>query len=109
MKDQLHSSPLAVTSDGTVVANLAHFNDMEDLQEAIQRALQLGRLLFISVALTPEEADFIRKRIDDSGADALAWLLGKTKKKIRGKTKKDPEGAQPTENATVRKSRRTAS
>jgi hypothetical protein len=109
MKSRIHRSPLAVTSDGTVVANLAHFDNLKDVQTAVRRALRLGRLVFISVALTPEEVAFILKRIDDSGADALAWLLGKDQRKFQNKKEKKPEGAHSTRRVTVRKSRSTAS
>jgi hypothetical protein len=109
MKSRIHRSPLAVTSDGTVVANLAHFDNLKDVHTAVRRALRLGRLVFISVALTPEEVAFILKRIDDSGADALAWLLGNDPKKIQNKKEKKPEGDQPIRRVTVRKSRSTAS
>jgi hypothetical protein len=107
---RIHRAPLALTSDGTVVANLAHFDDLKDAYAALERALQLGRLVFISVALTPEEVAFVLKRIDDSGADALAWLLGK-KKRARKTTKEaKPEASQPAiRRVTVRKSRSTTS
>jgi len=115
MKGRIHRAPLALTSDGTVVANLAHFDTLEDAQAALRQALELGRQVFISVALTPEEVAFVRKRIDDSGAETLAWLLGKERDAKRKKTprKKDdknvdkPSGNQTPMRATVRRSRST--
>jgi hypothetical protein len=86
---------------------------MKDAHAAIRRAFRLGRIVFISVALTPEEVAFVLKRIDDSGADALAWLLGKKKstreKKTPNKLNKPTknEGGQARRRATVRKSRST--
>lgn len=109
---RIHRAPLALTSDGTVVANLAHFDDLKDAYAALERALQLGRLVFISVALTPEEVAFVLKRIDDSGADALAWLLGKKRQASKNKKRKEakPEASQPaSRRVTVRKNRSTTS
>ena len=108
MKGRIHRAPLALTSDGTVVANVAHvdadFNEAEDAHAVLERALERGRDVFISVALAPEEIAFVQKRVDDSGADALAWLIGKT----AGKAKANGKG-QRRLRATARKSRSTAS
>jgi hypothetical protein len=108
MKGRIHRAPLALTSDGTVVANVAHvdahFDEAEDAHAALERALDGGRDVFISVALSPEEIAFVQKRVDDSGADALAWLIGKARESAKASGKN-----QRRRRATARKSRSTAS
>ncbi|MCK6588414.1 MAG: hypothetical protein HUU21_00075 [Polyangiaceae bacterium] len=114
MEGRIHCSPLGVTSDGTVVANLAQLETVEDIQEAVQRALQSGRVVFIGVALTQEEVAFLLRRLDDSGADALAWVLGKTHAKARLQNDNDQDAPNPDADQDVwrkapRKSRTTDS
>lgn len=109
MKGRIHRSPLAVTSDGTVVANLGQVENLKDVHAAVRRALQTGRPVFISVVLTQEEVAFLLKRLDNSGADALAWVLGKNPKKPRIKQEPKPEADQGGGLVTDRKNRTTAS
>lgn len=103
MKDRIHRAPVAITSDGMFVVNVASADGAETERELVERALQQGgRKLFIGVLLEAKEMPVLRRKLDDSAADAVAWLWGAC---VKAKARKTASAA-PAEKAQRR--RRTA-
>lgn len=77
MKSHIHRAPVAITSDGMFIGNVAFLDASDDPHALLEQALESkGRRVFIGVVLKAEEVPLLRKKLDDSAADALAWLWG---------------------------------
>ncbi len=74
MKEKIDLAPVAITSDGMFVGNLATVGNAEDAHALLDRALEQGRTVFIGVLLNEKEVLLLRKKLDDSAADGLACL-----------------------------------
>jgi len=57
MSRQLHRAPLAVTSDGTVVVNMADFDGRLDLGAVVERAARQPGAIFVGVVVSGAERD----------------------------------------------------
>lgn len=74
---QMDRAPVAITSDGMFLGNVAFLDPSDEAHALLDKALQQeGRKVFIGVVLKAEEVPLLRKKLDDSAADALAWLWG---------------------------------
>jgi hypothetical protein len=56
-------APLAVTSDGDVLLNVARFDEPKKIEEIVRMAVRQRGAIFIGVALSPTEA---RRLLDDA-------------------------------------------
>ena len=55
MNARLHSAPLAVASDGSVLVNAVEFDGEVDMAAVMERAIKQSGTVFIGVAVTPAE------------------------------------------------------
>lgn len=81
--NRLHSSPLAVTLDGTVIASAALVDGAEDAESAVREATALGGRVFVGVELRASEVAHVKKWLDDASYECLAFVLGARRKKSR--------------------------
>jgi len=73
----LLDAPLAVATDGTLIANVTHAmaEISDDPQDLLAEALASGRQVFLGVALTESEIDDAKKRLDDAAAEVVAMVV----------------------------------
>lgn len=91
-KPTLNRSPLAVALDGTVFANVALLDGVEEPRSALQEALRQGGSVFVGVALCDCEVTETREWLDDAAHEGLAFILGARRNK-RGSRRKGKAGA----------------
>ena len=89
----LNRSPLVVALDGTVFANVALLDGVEDPTSALQEALRQGGSVFVGVALRDGEVAETRKWLDDAAHEGLAFILGGRRRRKRGPSRKGKAGA----------------
>ncbi|MCA9593757.1 MAG: hypothetical protein KC776_10620 [Myxococcales bacterium] len=67
---------MAVTTDGTIVANVTHVLGEvgDDPKELLAEALAAGRQVFLGVALTASEVHHAKGRLDDAAAEIVATV-----------------------------------
>lgn len=70
-------APLAITTDGTVVANVTHVlaEVGDDPQELLASALKTARPVFIGVALDGAEVADAVKRVDNAATEIVAMVV----------------------------------
>ena len=73
---RVHDAPLALTSDGTVLVNLAHFDGPRSPAALLRRALAQKGQVFIGVQLTEQEVDDVLERLRHGSAEAVAYVVG---------------------------------
>ena len=76
MNKKITLVPFAVASDGTVYANVAHFQGYVSVMKIIQQARRLDGVLFIGVAVTHQEKKLRARTLDHAGTDAVARMVG---------------------------------
>ena len=69
-------APLAIASDGTVLVNVGHSDGPSDPRAIFDRAFAGGDSIFIGVAVRPKELAFIKRGIDNHGAELASRILG---------------------------------
>ena len=72
MSRVIDRAPLAVTSEGVVLLNVARFDVPKKIQEIVRVALQQRGAVFIGVALSPAEV----RRLLDEAAMVLPNVTG---------------------------------
>lgn len=55
-RQQIHSAPLAVASDGSIIANLHHYDGETNLDDLFRRAIADDHQVFFGTRLTASEA-----------------------------------------------------
>ena len=77
MSARLHSAPLAVASDGSVLVNLAHFDGVTDLDDAVEKAGRERGKVFVGVVVTTEELHrIVLPRVAQAAREAAAYVAG---------------------------------
>lgn len=71
----LNDAPIAVTSDGTVLANARHLHPSHDLEAIVAAAVERGGEIFVGTALRGRETKRVRAHLEDAAAEAVATLL----------------------------------
>lgn len=68
---------MAVTIDGTIVANVTHVlaEVGDDPQDLLAAALATDRLVFLGIAFSESEVDDAKARLDDAAAEIVAMAL----------------------------------
>jgi hypothetical protein len=89
----LNRSPLVVAIDGTVFANVALLDGVEDPTSALHEALRQGGSVFVGVALRDGEVAETTKWLDDAAHEGLAFILGARQRRKRGPPGKGKAGA----------------
>jgi hypothetical protein len=81
MSRRLHGAPLALACDGTVLLNLARFDDVTTMDEVVALAKEQPGTVFIGVALSPSE---VRRLRDGSSLhDACAHAIGRRQRRMK--------------------------
>jgi len=87
-KVRILAAPLAVTSDGRVLINLAGAGPADPVK-LVERALAEGGLVFVGVVLGRKEVAFALKHLDDSAAELASWIWGgRQRRGKRGRARK---------------------
>ncbi len=78
-KPEVDETPLAVTSNGTVLLNAIELEGRDSLLKLVMRASAMERPVFVGVALTSEEVERVRDRaapaLEEGAAVVIAsWL-----------------------------------
>ena len=89
----LNRSPLVVALDGTVFANVALLDGVENPSSAIREALRQGGSVFVGVALSDGEVAETRRWLGDAAHEGLAFILGGCRRRKRGPPRKGKAGA----------------
>ncbi len=80
MSRRIHKAPVAVTTEGALVVNVAGFGPT-NIEGLITRALDDDAELFIGIVVEEKEQDLMMKRLDNAAAEAVAKLYGKRARK----------------------------
>ena len=81
MSRRVHRAPLALYSDGSLLLNLAEFDGARSPAALLERALEQEGAVFIGVQLSSAEVQRVLARLDDSYAEAAAYLAGGRQRK----------------------------
>lgn len=72
----LHSSPIAVALDGTVIANVRLYDGTHDAEAALRTAVEHGGRVFVGVELGKDQVAQLHQWLDDAAYEGLAFVLG---------------------------------
>ena len=81
MKARLHRAPLAITSDGTMLANIVEVVSVNEVTAAIEQAAERGALVFVGVPVSRVEATAILAHLDGAAAEAIAKIVGRQRRR----------------------------
>jgi hypothetical protein len=84
MSRTIDRAPLAVTSDGTVLLNVARFDVPRRIEEIVRVAMSQRGVVFIGVALSPAETKRLLKEVALILPNASAPLVGRRQRGILG-------------------------
>ena len=73
---RVHDAPLALTSDGTVLVNVTHFDGPRSPAALLKRALAQKGKVFIGVVLSKEEVNDVLEQLRHGSAEAVAYVVG---------------------------------
>jgi len=83
MSRRVYQAAFAVTSDGTLLLNVAHFGGRINPKELLQLALLQPGELFIGVKMNKGEATRVLQWSADIHNEAVAFVVGKRERRIR--------------------------
>lgn len=81
MSRSLVRDPLAITSDGTVLLNLAMFDVPKRIEKLVELAMAERGAVFIGIAVTRHEQQRLRVEFDDAALQAAYGVAGTRQKK----------------------------
>lgn len=84
MSRRINVDPLAVTSGGTVVVNVAHFDVARRPERLLALASSKRGRLFVGVELSAAESRDAVERLRAGHAEAVAYIVGEQQKPSRG-------------------------
>lgn len=76
MSRRVHLAPLALTSDGDVLLNVATIASATDFETVVRAAESEHRAVFVGVMLSPREAEFAIARLDNAADETAARIVG---------------------------------
>jgi hypothetical protein len=76
---KLHKAPFAVTSDGTVLVNVAEFDGVKNVHDAV--AMAKGAQVFVGVPLTRAEAHRVIAQVGHGHREAAAQIAGRRQRR----------------------------
>ena len=76
MSRRVHRAPLALASDGSVLANVHHITGETDLFPLLKEAAKRGAV-FVGVVVSDEDRAVITEVIDDAATEAASVVLAK--------------------------------
>lgn len=83
MTRRLNPDPLAVTSSGAVLVNVAHFDGPRRPERMLALACSQPGRLFVGVEVSHSELREVSERVEDSHIEAAAFVAGKRQKRVR--------------------------
>lgn len=86
---------IAVTSDGSLVANVHNYAGEKDPATLLRRAIELGGEVFVGVVLRDREARDVRSRVDNAGHEGAGAAFVRRRRK-RKAWKDDIALAEPS-------------
>lgn len=92
MSPPLCLTPFALTSDGSVLLNLAMFDVPTDLPSLAQLAQEQRSRIFIGLVVSAGERSFARAGLAHAFRDRAAWIVGRRQKRAavaRGRKRHD--------------------
>jgi hypothetical protein len=82
MSRKIHEAPIAVTTEGALVVNVASFGPT-NIEGLLARALDDDAELFIGIVVEDDELELLMERLDNASAEAVALVIGKRTKRRR--------------------------
>lgn len=83
MSRRVHPAPLALTSDGTVLVNVAVFDGRRDLAALVRKARATRGRAFIGVEVDGREVAVVLECASHAHAEAVAGIVGKRQRRQR--------------------------
>jgi hypothetical protein len=74
---RVHWADVAVSSDGTVLLNVAHFDDAVGLERMLKMAMGQRGEVFIGVALSPKEKGTLLRSVELVLPNATGPIVGR--------------------------------
>lgn len=87
MSRRIDLTPLALTSDGDVLINLATIAYSTDFETIVRAAKRERGALFVGVILSPREKVFALARLDNAADETAARIVGRRQHRRLGKKK----------------------
>ena len=87
MSRRAHRAPLAVTSDGAVLVNVAMFDVAKKLDVLLAAARRQDGDVFIGVVMPPSEITFALAELHHAYRDASSRVVGRRRRKKNKKRK----------------------
>jgi len=78
---RVHRAPLALTSDGTVLLNVAEFDGRRDLAELLRKARSTRGRVFIGVEVDGREVALIVEEAAGGAAEGVARVVGRRQRR----------------------------
>ncbi|GMV15895.1 MAG: hypothetical protein AMXMBFR56_41190 [Polyangiaceae bacterium] len=78
---RINVDPLAVTSAGTVLVNVAHFDGPRRADALVARAVQEPSRTFVGVELSRAEAQRLLGQLGHGQREAVAHIVGKRRRR----------------------------
>jgi hypothetical protein len=82
MSRKIHKAPVAVTTEGALVVNVAGFGPT-NIEGLVARALDDDAELFIGIVVDESERELLLERLDNAAAEAVAKICGQRKRGLR--------------------------
>jgi hypothetical protein len=76
MTRKIHKAPIAVTTEGALVVNVAGYGPT-NIEGLIARALDDDAELFIGIVVDKKEHRLLMERLDNAAAEAVGMVIGK--------------------------------
>jgi hypothetical protein len=73
---KVHAAPIAITSSGNLLVNVAMFDDVTTLDEILRQAKKEKSPVFIGVTLQTKEMPLVAARVHDACREAAAFIAG---------------------------------
>ena len=109
MSRRAHRAPLAVTSDGVVLLNVAMFDVAKKLDVLLAAARRRGGDVFIGVVLSPSEITFVLAELHHAYRDASSWVVGGRQRRKKSRKQKVTGQGENRDRAATSSRRRPSS
>ena len=76
MSRKIHMAPIAVATDGAVIANVAGFGPTT-IEGLLAHAVDDDAELFIGIVVDGEDRQLVLERLDNAAAEAVAKIYGR--------------------------------
>jgi hypothetical protein len=90
MSRTIDRAPFAVTSDGSVLLNVAGFDVPKTLDALVRLAMEQPGAVFIGLRLTRTETSAVDLGVHDACADAASHIVGARQRRGQGRKRLRP-------------------